>query len=371
MTLGAWIRSTPDAGHGGGPLRRYSDLIDAGKLTRDPAQLRVVEALQQCHDRLVHQPDGWFRRGRRVPGVYIHGGVGRGKTLLMDMFAQSLEEAGVDVQRAHFHRFMDGVHEAMRGQRDRASPLVEIAAQQRKRTRVLCFDEFHVEDIADAMLLGELSRNWFELDMTLVATSNQAPDDLYAGGLQRARFMPAIENLKRHCRVIKLDAAQDFRLRELERHPTWYTPCGLETDRQLEREFEALCPDQPVFREALEIRGRQLPIRRRSGSLLWADFEQLCDGPRGATDYIELAWRFSTLIVSNIPRLTDDHNNAARRFIHLIDECYDRCVKVIASAETSIEDVYSGKKLKGPFARTESRLVEMQSKEYLQKPHRP
>jgi len=364
------MRSESAAARGGGPLRRYSDLVESGKLTRDPAQLRVAEALQQCHDQLVHQPDGWFRRGRRVPGVYIHGGVGRGKTLLMDLLAQSLKEAGVYVKRSHFHRFMDGVHEAMRGLRKRSDPLAEIAMGQRKRARVLCFDEFHVEDIADAMILGELSRHWFDLDMTLVATSNQAPDDLYAGGLQRVRFLPAIENLKRHCRVIELDAAEDFRLRELERHPTWYTPCGAKTDQQLAREFDALCPDQPVVRDALDIRGRKLPIRQRSGSLLWADFEQLCEGPRGAADYIELAWRFSTLIVSNIPRLDDEHNNAARRFIHLIDECYDRSVKLIASAATAIEQVYSGKKLKGPFGRTESRLVEMQSKVYLQRPHR-
>ena len=354
-----------------GPAGRYRALVEAGRLQPDRAQARVAELLQQCHDALVHQPDRWFRRARRVPGIYLHGGVGRGKTLLMDLFAQSLRDAGVAVERSHFHRFMDGVHTELRELQGRRDPLAEVAARLRKRVRVLCFDEFHVEDIADAMLLGELSRHWFDLDMTLVATSNQPPQGLYAGGLQRARFLPAIANIERHCRVVELDAAEDFRLRELERHPTWYTPCGPETEARLAEEFEALAPDGAGSEDALTVRGRSLPIRRRAGSLLWADFEQLCEGPRSAADYIELTFRFSTLILSRLPQLDDRHNNAARRLIHLVDECYDRSVKLIVSAETEIEDVYVGRRLAAPFQRTVSRLIEMQSAEYLGRPHRP
>lgn len=350
---------------------RYRELVEAGRLEFDPAQLRVAEILQQCRDALSEHPGGWFRRPAAVPGVYIHGGVGRGKTLLMDLFVQSLEAAGVPVERAHFHRFMDDVHARLKRLGYRVSPLSQIAAAQRKRARVLCFDEFHVEDIADAMLLGELSRQWFRRGVTLIATSNQAPDELYAGGLQRQRFVPAIENIQRHCRVVEIDAAEDFRLRELERHPTWYTPCGPGTDRLLAGEFDALCPDQPVGRGHVEVRGRKLPIRRRSGSLLWAEFADLCDGPRAAADYIELTHRFSTLIVSNVPVMDDDRGNAARRFVHLVDECYDRAVKLIASAEAPIDAVYVGERLAGPFARTVSRLTEMQSSEYLARPHRP
>lgn len=353
-----------------GPAGRYRALVDAGKLKFDDRQAQVAHALQRCHDTLLKHSGGWFRQPRQVPGVYIHGGVGRGKTLLMDLFVQSLQAAGVEVERAHFHRFMDDVHTGLKQLGNRSSPLTEIAAGLRKRARVLCFDEFHVEDIADAMLLGELSGQWFQRGITLVATSNQRPDELYAGGLQRQRFIPAIENIKRHCRVVELDAAEDFRLRELERHPTWYTPAGAESERLLAEEFDALSPDQPVIEGHLVVRGRELPIRRRSGSLLWADFSHLCDGPRSAADYIELAWRFSTLIVSNIPALDDDSNNAARRFVHLVDECYDRAVKLIASAECPIENIYSGKRLAGPFERTVSRLVEMQSKDYLSLPHR-
>lgn len=358
-------------GHRPGPMARYRRLVEAGKLQHDPEQQRVAGVLQDCHDALIAHRGGWFRRPRPVPGVYIHGGVGRGKTLLMDLFVESLRAAGVDIERAHFHRFMDGVHQRLRELGRVEAPLKRIAAEQRKRYRVLCFDEFHVEDIADAMLLGELSAGWFERGVTLVATSNQAPGELYADGLQRRRFEPTIENLERNCRVVELDAAEDFRLRELQRHPTWYVPAGAGADRQLAEEFDALSPDQPVRREPVALRGRPVPIRCRVGSLLWADFAGLCEGHRSAADYIDLACRFSTVIVSDIPVLDDDRANAARRFIHLVDECYDRAVKLIASADAAIEDLYTGKKLAGPFARTASRLVEMQSREYLARPHRP
>ncbi len=354
-----------------GPAGRYKTLVDAGRLKFDARQAQVVQALQDCHDALLKHSGGWFRRPRPVSGVYLHGGVGRGKTLLMDLFVQSLREADIAVERAHFHRFMDEVHQRLRELGRVAAPLSRIAADQRRRFRVLCFDEFHVEDIADAMLLGELSAGWFDRGITLVATSNQAPDQLYADGLQRQRFLPAIENLERHCRVIELDAAEDFRLRELERHPTWYVPADAESERQLADEFEALSPDQPPQREPLTLRGRRLDIRCRSGSLVWADFASLCEGPRSAADYIDLSRRFSTLIVSGIPVLDDDRNNAARRFMHLVDECYDRSVKLIASADTPIEGLYTGRKLADRFQRTVSRLVEMQSHEYLARPHQP
>jgi cell division protein ZapE len=352
-------------------LGRYRALTEADRLAFDPGQDRVAQVLQRCHDELLQAPGGWFRRPPAVPGVYVHGGVGGGKTLLMDLFVQSVAAEGLAVERAHFHRFMDGVHQRLRELGKRSRPLASVAAEQRKAYRVLCFDEFHVDDIADAMLLGELSAQWFERGITLVATSNQAPDELYADGLQRQRFEPAIANIKAHCRVVALVPAADYRLRELERHPTWYSPAGEEADRQLAEEFDALSPDQPVHRGSLRVRGRELPIRRRSGSLLWATFADLCEGPRSAADYIDVASRFSTLIVSDIPGLDDDANNAARRFMHLVDECYDRSVKLIASSDQPIEAVYAGKRLADRFERTVSRLVEMQSKEYLSRPHRP
>ncbi|MDX1625077.1 MAG: cell division protein ZapE [Wenzhouxiangellaceae bacterium] len=359
-------RENPD-----GPLARLERLVDEGRLRADPAQRRVCALLDDCHRRLVEKRGGWFRRPEQVPGLYIHGGVGRGKTLLMDLFVRSLEAGGVDVVRQHFHRFMDGVHARLKQLPGRSDPLVAIAAEHARRCRVVCFDEFHVEDIADAMLLGELTKQWFRRGMTLVATSNQAPGELYAGGLQRRRFEPAIEEIQRHCRVVELDAAEDYRLRELSRHPTWYAPRDAETERLLREEFDALSPDGEPAHGSLRIRGRELPIRARSGSVLWADFGDLCGGPRSTGDYIELTFRFSTLILSGVPALDDDRNDEARRFMHLVDECYDRAVKLIASADTAIEDVYAGRRLAAGFRRTVSRLVEMQSAEYLARPHRP
>lgn len=355
-----------------GPAERYRALVEAGRLQPDAAQQAVAAKLQRCFERLLDARPRWFRKPKPVSGLYLHGRVGRGKTLLMDLFVSALEDAGETVERAHFHRFMDDVHAQLKGLGQRQRPLDAIARALRKRTRVICFDEFHVEDIADAMLLGELTRQWFELGITLVATSNTAPDDLYAGGLQRRRFLPAIEQLHAHCEVVELDAAEDFRLRELARHPTWLTPNDAAADRQLVDEFRALSPNVEAEQHVtLTVRGRPVEARARAGSLAWFEFDELCRGARSSGDYLELTYRFSTLLVANVPRMDDDNNNAARRFIHLVDACYDRSVKLIATAETGIDELYTGQRLAAPFQRTRSRLVEMQSTDYLARPHRP
>ena len=355
----------------GGPAERYAALITAAKLEPDSAQQRIVELLDQRFMQLTQSPKRWLRRPKFVPGLYIHGQVGRGKTLLMDLFAHSLKDAGVAVVRSHFHRFMDDVHRQLNELDRRRNPLEAIANRLAKRARVICFDEFHVEDITNAMLLGELTRYWFEQDLTLIATSNTAPPDLYADGLQRQRFLPAIENIQRYCEVVELDAPQDFRLRELKRHPTWHQPLSAQAEQALAAEFEALSPEATRAQTPIALRGRELALRARAGSLLWTDFKALCEQPRGAGDYVELACRFSTLFLSEIPQMNDEHNNAAKRFVHLIDECYDRSVKLIASASAPIEQIYQGRRLAAPFERTTSRLIEMQSQDYLARPHRP
>ncbi|MEM7053389.1 MAG: cell division protein ZapE [Pseudomonadota bacterium] len=356
---------------GSGPAARYSALLETGKLEPDGAQQRLVELLDQRFVKLTQTSKRWLRRARFVPGLYIHGQVGRGKTLLMDLFAHSLNDAGVAVVRSHFHRFMDDVHRELNQLDRRRNPLATIAGRLAKRARVICFDEFHVEDIANAMLLGELTRYWFENELTLIATSNTAPADLYANGLQRQRFIPAIENIEKYCDVVELNAPQDFRLRELQRHPTWHQPLSPQVEQSLTEEFEALSPDAVTLKAPIEVRGRELAVHARAGSLLWADFHTLCEQPRGAGDYVELACRFSTLFLSEIPQMDDHDNNAAKRFVHLIDECYDRSVKLIASAAAPIEQIYQGRQLAGPFERTTSRLIEMQSQDYLARPHRP
>ncbi len=355
-----------------GPSERYAALVESGRLQPDPAQRALAESLQGCFEALRAEQPRWFRRPRPVPGLYIHGSVGRGKTLLMDLFVDALVEAGETVERAHFHRFMDDVHAQLKGLGRRQRPLDAIARGLRSKTRVVCFDEFHVEDIADAMLLGELTRQWFELGITLIATSNTAPDNLYAGGLQRQRFLPAIEQITTHCAVFELDAAEDFRLRELTRHPTWLTPNDADAGLRLVEEFRALAPSVEAEQHVtLKVRGRPIEARARAGSLAWFDFDELCRGARSSGDYLELTYRFSTLLLADVPQMGDDDNNAARRFIHLIDACYDRNVKLIATAETAIDELYTGRRLTAPFQRTRSRLVEMQSKDYLARPHRP
>ncbi len=359
----------------GGPLQHYEELVAAGRLTDDPGQRRLLGHFQDLFERLQASRPGLVdrlkKRHPRVNGLYLHGSVGRGKTMLMDLFAESLGNAGIDAWRIHFHRFMDTIHDRLRAQDKRRDPLEVVAADVAARARVLCFDEFHVSDIGDAMILGGLLKALFARGVTLVATSNTAPADLYAGGLQRERFLPAIAAIERHCRVETLDGAEDYRLRELIRHPVYHHPADEHARTELAEEFHALAAGEQISKAPLKVRGHTLQPLKRAGSVIWFDFATLCEGPRAASDYIELARRFGTLIVSDIPQMDETDNNAARRFIHLVDECYDRAVKLIVSADTAPTELYTGRRLAAPFERTSSRLIEMQSREYLELAHRP
>lgn len=358
-----------------GPIARYRALLDDEKLQPDAAQQIVTKRLDRRYRSLTGHPTGligrWRRRHPPVKGLYVHGDVGRGKTLLMDLFAESLDEAGVPTWRIHFHRFMDHVQNALKHHRRQQDPLPAMAREIAGRCRVLCFDEFHVSDIADAMLLGGLLQPLFERGLCLVATSNTAPKDLYAGGLQRERFLPAITAIERHCEVTRLEAETDYRLRELTRHRIYYHPVDSESREEMVGEFESLTRGERGGDATLEVRGRQLKPLRRAGPVAWFDFETLCLGPRSSGDYIELARRFSTLFLSDVPAMDETDNDAARRFIHLVDESYDRAVKLVISAEVAPEKLYTGKRLAAPFERTVSRLIEMQSHEYLGREHRP
>ena len=359
----------------GGPKDLYEALVTEGRLVADPDQRTLLGHFQKLFERLRNNPPGVIdklrKRHRPVTGLYLHGSVGRGKTMLMDLLAESLESTGIPVRRIHFHRFMDSVHDQLGREKDRQDPLESVAADIARRARVLCFDEFHVADIGDAMILAGLLKGLFARGVTLVATSNTAPTDLYAGGLQRERFLPAIAAIERHCQVETLEGAEDYRLRELIRHPVYHHPADDHANEELAEEFHALAAGEQVSQASLKIRGHTIQPIKRAGSVIWFDFATLCEGPRAATDYIDLARRFGTLIVSDIPQMTEDDNNAARRFIHLVDECYDRAVKLIIAADVAIEELYSGQRLAAPFERTVSRLIEMQSHDYLALPHRP
>jgi cell division protein ZapE len=357
---------------------RYLQEIARHGYTSDPAQERVVALLDDLRERLLAPPPaktllkGLLTRGKARQlqrGLYLWGGVGRGKTWLMDLFFQSLPIK--DKQRSHFHRFMQSVHDELKKHRDRADPLELVAEKIAHKTRVLCFDELFVSDIADAMLLGNLFRGLFDRGVTLVATSNVPPDGLYKDGLQRARFLPAIKLLKDHLHVENMDNGTDYRLRLLERAVTWLDARTAETDQRMNELFVAMGGEAQGKSTTLTLNHRRLMARRQADGAVWFEFKDLCDGPRGQADYIEIARCFHTVLLSNVPVLGREHEDQARRFISLVDEFYDRNVKLIAAAAAPIQSVYQGSRLTFEFERTQSRLIEMQSQEYLARPHKP
>jgi cell division protein ZapE len=342
-----------------GPLALYRRRVDRGELAPDAAQERAVAALAKLAG----------KRGEAVRGVYLWGGVGRGKTLLMDLFYNTLPFE--DKRRQHFHRFMASVHERLKHHRYVENPLELVADEIANETRIICFDELAVTDIADAMLLGNLFQGLFARGVTLAATSNIVPDELYSGGLQRQRFLPTIELLKQHCEVVHVDGRVDYRLRALERADVYQTPCGTDADRRLGEFFEAIAPDEGDDGGSLELFGRRIAYRRAADGVVWFDFEAICDGPRSQDDYIELSRLYQTVLVSDVPRFDATLENQARRFIALVDEFYDRRVKLILSAEAPATELYRGDRLRSDFLRTQSRLIEMQSHDYLSEAHRP
>jgi cell division protein ZapE len=303
-------------------------------------------------------------------GLYLWGGVGRGKTFLVDQFFAELPVR--EKRREHFHRLMHDVHAQLRRHRDRPSPLEQVAADIAARARILCIDEFVVGDVADAMILGTLLEALFRRGTTLVATSNLPPSGLYRGGLQRARFLPAIALIEKHCRVMELDAGIDYRLRQLERATLWFGPPADDADARLAAEFESLADGRGARDVEVQVEGRPVPARREADDVVWFEFRHLCEGPRSAADYIEIARCYQTVFLSGVPVMDASADDAARRFVTLVDELYDRSVKlVLAAAADRPEDLYRGERLAFEFRRSASRLHEMQGRAYLAKPHRP
>lgn len=368
-----------------GPLDVYRQLATAGELNEDAAQLDAVERLQTLHSGLVAQgpitkaPGSLLGRilgrkpGKRSQpgprGLYFWGGVGRGKTFVMDLFFENLPFD--DKTRLHFHRFMHRVHHELTALQGTPAPLTVIAATLAQEGRVLCFDEFFVADITDAMILAGLLDALFKEGVVLVATSNVPPERLYWNGLQRSRFLPAIALLETHLDVVNVDGGVDYRLRALQAAEIYHAPLDDEADANLRDAFAAICPDVGHTGETLEIEGRAVPTRLCGDGVAWFDFAVLCDGPRSQNDYIELARIFQTILISDVPALDARSEDQARRFISLVDEFYDRNVKLILSAAVLLPDLYSGTRLAFEWARTDSRLREMQSTEYLAREHRP
>ena len=344
---------------------------------RDPEQDHVVGLLADLQRRLAEaRPPrtGLLRRLRgsqvahvTVKGLYLWGGVGRGKTFLMDLFFE-----GLDIehkQRVHFHRIMQDVHHRLKALDDIEDPLDSVARDIATDARVLCFDEFFVSDIGDAMILGRLLDGLFRRGVTLVATSNTRPDDLYSDGLQRQRFLPAIEALNHHTQVVHMGGDTDYRLRLLRQAGTFLTPNDDSAQKKLRLFFAESASSQIEESLGLEVNGRNLHVQRCAKGIAWFNFVDLCDGPRSQADYIEIARWYPTVIISGVPELDAKREDQARRFIALVDEFYDRRVKLIVSADRGAERLYTGKRLRFEFERTVSRLLEMQSSEYLHLPH--
>jgi cell division protein ZapE len=346
----------------------------------DPAQQRAVARLDDLRsrlDRAGRSPPGLLASlARRVTGaravsaergLYLWGDVGRGKTFLMDLFHASL---AVPARREHFHRFMKDLHARLKGLRDTQDPLARVALDLARDARVLCLDELFVSDIADAMLLAGLFAGLLDNGVTLVFTSNAPPQELYRDGLQRSRFLPAIALIERHTEVVNVDAGQDYRLRALEKAPLYLDARDPLVAGAMAERFVSIAGETGDIGGEIEIEGRPIPVRARTSDVIWFDFTALCDGPRSQADYVEIARDFHTVLVSDVPRFDVRLENPARRFIALVDEFYDRGVKLVLSAAAPLTDLYRGDRLTFEFDRTRSRLAEMQAHEYLARPHR-
>lgn len=355
------------------PVKRYQRMLQQSDMHYDAVQEVIVGHLDRMYSELVKRrtQTGFLARLLRhntVRGLYLWGGVGRGKTRLMDMFYDSI--SGRRRMRLHFHRFMQEVHSALKRYSGQRNPLTKVGASIASETEVLCFDDFFVEEIGDAMLLEGLLTELFARGVCLVITSNIAPDKLYENGLQRARFLPAIALLKQHCRILEMGAGSDYRLLTLKNDRLYHCPAGAEADKDMEREFRSLAPDKGSRGQIIHVEGRELWTRCMADDVVWFNFRDLCEGPRSQHDYLHLALEFHALLLSDVPQFTPALDAAARRFVNLIDVLYDHRVKLVISAETPPEKLYTGTQLRSVFRRTVSRLVEMQSMEYLASAHR-
>lgn len=365
-----------------GPLQRYQLDLESNTISADGAQSALVGQLQILYERILEDDAravGVFGRLRQlfvkeqagdpIQGLYIWGGVGRGKTYLMDLFYESLPDTSK--MRTHFHRFMQRVHRDLASLQGQKNPLEKVADQIAGESRVLCFDEFFVRDIGDAMILAGLLEALFERRVILIATSNIEPDGLYENGLQRQRFLPAIQLIKEYTQTIELQSGVDYRLRSLTQATLYHCPVTEDTQAKLMTCFVELSPDRAHVHEGaeIEILERRIATQYCSKDVVWFDFEQICEGARSASDYVELAKIYHAVILSGVPQMEEEASDSARRFISLVDELYDRRVKLVIAAEVPIDQLYTGEQLRFEFERTESRLIEMQSEAYLAEQH--
>ncbi|HLV47632.1 MAG TPA: cell division protein ZapE [Aliidiomarina sp.] len=365
------------------PWALYQQDLEKGGFSYDEAQENAVRHLQRLYDDLLAKPTKRVRvrrkikrvltgkpQAKQVQGLYFWGGVGRGKTYLVDTFynALPLERKW----RVHFHRFMQRVHEDLKQLKGRSDPLAVVAEKLASEARVICFDEFFVQDIADAMILSTLLQELFKRGVVLVATSNIVPDDLYKNGLQRARFLPAIDLIKQHCDVVNVDSGIDYRLRTLEKAEIYHWPLDQQADSNLRTYFTELSggSNAVIKNIDLDINQRTIHARLATDDVVLFDFSEICEGPRSPYDYIAIAQQYQAVLISNVNVMGADADDTARRFIALVDEFYERRVKLIMSGAVPIEELYQGSRLAFEYKRCLSRLLEMQSQEYLALAHK-
>jgi len=359
------------------PKQQYLNDIKSELIQEDPFQMSAVNLLEDLFQRLIerNKPQNIFQKfksslaGNNSPlkGIYFWGGVGRGKTYLMDMFFDALPIK--KKMRLHFHRFMHQTHEQLRNHKGKQDPLLLIADDLAEQTNIICFDEFFVSDITDAMILGGLFEALFERGVSLVATSNIPPENLYRNGLQRERFLPAIKAIQQHCEIVNLDNGIDYRLRTLEQADIFHTPHDQEAIDNLENSFNQLATEIMPDGSTIEIEHRPVKTVRCGEGVVWFSFKEICETARSQTDYIEISRCYQTVIVSEIPQLETKDDSATRRFVSLVDEFYERHVNLMITAEVELEDLYTGTQLSFEFKRTLSRLQEMQSHDYLALEH--
>jgi cell division protein ZapE len=341
----------------------------------DDAQLRASNELDRLYQELIQAQRRagsfrrFFRREPQLRGIYFWGGVGRGKTFLMDVFYESVPFQSK--QRIHFHRFMQGVHYRLRDLQGQASPLRVVGHEIAERSKLLCLDEFHVTDIGDAMIMRLLLESLFERGVVLVTTANWHPESLYEHGLQRAQFLPAIDLIMQHMSVVNIDSGTDYRLASLEKAGVFHPAADTRAEEAMLKTFCDVSGEPGECAYAIEVEGREIGTRRLSQGVIWFDFRDICDGPRGKNDYIEISKRFHTVLISNVPPFSRNNDNARRRFTWLVDEFYDRRVKLVISAQGDWDAIFSTAEGGTETDRTHSRLIEMQTRSYLGEAHLP
>lgn len=353
------------------PLQYYHQQLDSGLIEKDPQQLEAMQELQRIYTELLKQESGrkqFFSQlvrsvkpTKTIKGLYLWGSVGVGKTFMMDIFFHCLP---INKIRLHFHQFMQRTHEELTQLQGQKNPLDIIAKKLAKETRIICFDEFFVSNIADAMLLGGLLKSFFNNGICLIASSNVQPDDLYKNGIQRENFLPAIDLIKKYTTVFHMVSHHDYRLEHVTQAGVYFTPLNNESEQHMEKSFQHFSNHTPGTEGMIEIYGRSVKIRKQAGDTIWFDFTDICGIPRSQKDFLYVAQHYRTVLISNIPVIDKNENNLITSFINLIDVLYDARIKLVISAQTHVEALYPEGRMRFAFARAQSRLIEMQSADY-------